>query len=116
MVSAVYTCMLACVFVFCTVLHIICVFGNGIYVRVVLCFLARTNGVHRGLSELLIQQQRSQIPSHPDVKFKHLPFYDVLGEIMRPTCYCKSAFLLSSIRFFSEYVIFKSVFNTYSFA
>jgi len=59
--------------------------------------VGRSNGfgLQRNLTELLVQQQQKQqqqqqssqqqLPSHPDVKYKHLPFYDLLGEIMRPT-------------------------------
>lgn len=57
--------------------------------------ISGNNGVHRGLSELLGQRtsggssgnsssSSSQMLHHPDVRLKHLPFYDVLGEIVKP--------------------------------
>ena len=27
----------------------------------------------------------SQVPVHPDVRLKRLPFYDVLGELLKPS-------------------------------
>lgn len=32
-----------------------------------------------------LQIQPSQYPVHPDVKFKKLPFFDMLGELLKPS-------------------------------
>ncbi|XP_041372944.1 E3 SUMO-protein ligase PIAS2-like isoform X4 [Gigantopelta aegis] len=42
------------------------------------------------------------IPVHPDVRFKHLPFYDVLGELMKPT----SLVPKNNSRFQESYFVF----------
>ena len=36
-------------------------------------------------AENLSSQSSSQIPVHPDVTFKRLPFYDTIGELLKPT-------------------------------
>lgn len=33
----------------------------------------------------LQMQQPNQYPVHPDVKFKKLPFFDLLGELLKPS-------------------------------
>lgn len=45
-----------------------------------------TGTIHKGLCELLNQngQTMTTTATYPEVKFKHLPFYDLLGEILRP--------------------------------
>ncbi|ESN94774.1 hypothetical protein HELRODRAFT_180112 [Helobdella robusta] len=45
------------------------------------------SAVHKGLSELLNQQNGTPMAApvtYPEVRFKHLPFYDVLAELVRP--------------------------------
>ncbi|XP_041372935.1 E3 SUMO-protein ligase PIAS2-like isoform X3 [Gigantopelta aegis] len=48
------------------------------------------------------QPQPPGIPVHPDVRFKHLPFYDVLGELMKPT----SLVPKNNSRFQESYFVF----------
>lgn len=36
-------------------------------------------------SSLVSPAQSSMFPVHPDVRLKHLPFYDVVAELMKPT-------------------------------
>ena len=35
----------------------------------------------------------SSVPVHPDVRFKRLPFYDVLAELLKPSSLGKLMFL-----------------------
>lgn len=44
----------------------------------------------------------SSLPVHPDVRLKRLPFYDILGELLKPTSlgmYAKKYKLLAILRY-----------------
>ena len=42
-----------------------------------------------GMGGMRTMITQAPIPVNPDVKLKHLPFYDVLGELMKPSSLSK---------------------------
>lgn len=56
------------------------------------------------------------LPVHPDVKLKHLPFYDCVAELMKPTSLGNLAFsFYSIINYGSVSFEFESCWGVYNF-
>jgi len=46
------------------------------------------HGDYSGSASLPVPADRL-MPVHPDVRLKHLPFYDVLAEVLKPSTLCE---------------------------